>query len=134
MLQLRLSSLSNLDPGGSVRIRVVLSRTKSALKPGSRGFCQDPGGSVRIRVVLSNFLFCQTWIRGVLSGSGGFCQECCQMDPGGSVKDPGGSVKLKSAVKTWIEAGSGEFCSVRSAVKWIRGVLSRSPNFYTSGF
>ena len=55
------------------------------------------------------------WIRGVLSESGVFCQECCQTDPGGSVR-------IRGVLSDW---------NVLS--EWIRGVLSESPNFYTSG-
>ena len=157
VLQSRLSSLSNL---GSVKL-FVLSDLEKVLSN------LDPGGSVRIRGVLSNFLFCQTWkmcsqtwIRGVLSGSGGFCQNpgcsvksAVRLDPGGSVSgsggfcqtevccqnmdpgrirgvlfcqkccqtDPGGSVRIRGVLSDW---------NVLS--EWIRGVLSESPNFYTS--
>ena len=54
----------------------------------------------------------QTWIEGVLSGSGGFCQ-----DPGSAVKlfvlsnlDPGGSVRIREVLSRVLSNGSGGFC------------------------
>ena len=88
---------------------------------GSGGFCQnesavrlDPGGSVRIRGVLSEWKVLSDWIRGVLSRirgvlseSGVFCQECCQTDPGGSVSGSGGFCQ-KSAVRKVTHKLSGK--------------------------
>ena len=61
----RLSSLSNLDPEGSVKL-FVLSDLEKVLSD------LDPGGSVRIRGVLSDWNVLSEWIRGVLSESPNF--------------------------------------------------------------
>ena len=105
----------------------VLSDWIRGVLSGSGGFCQNPGCSVKSAVRLDP--------GGSVSGSGGFCQTevCCQnMDPGRirgvlfcqkcCQTDPGGSVRIRGVLSDW---------NVLS--EWIRGVLSESPNFYTSG-
>ena len=89
--------LSKLDSGGFVRIRVVLSKPKSAFKLGFGWFRQDSGGSFKTQKCF------QTWIRVVLSGFGWFFQvsEFFRTEKCFQTADSGLSLRIRGVLSSF---------------------------------